>query len=202
MRDYWGWCYRVEIALLATAGGSLLRSRHQTDYKSVSDPTGSWQIGWVESWLPGDDVQLDQISPIWRLESPPEIDATWLSSSRWIINHLHFLQRKTLEICWQQITGFIQVYHRCYIKEGKIKRWIMCHESFSFPINNLGALRLRNLIRQMTINRPGCSFLQNLLQHFMNPSLSLHAADSMFDGPWLFSMLRSMSQSSQSSQLF
>lgn len=36
IRDYWGWCYRVEKALLAPAGGSLLRSHHQTNHKSVS----------------------------------------------------------------------------------------------------------------------------------------------------------------------
>lgn len=35
IRDYWGWCYRLEIALLATAGGCLLRSLCETDHKSV-----------------------------------------------------------------------------------------------------------------------------------------------------------------------
>lgn len=36
IKDYWGRCYRVEILLLATAGGFLLRSLHKTDHKSVS----------------------------------------------------------------------------------------------------------------------------------------------------------------------
>lgn len=35
MRDYWDWCYRAETALLATAGGSLLRSLWETVHKSV-----------------------------------------------------------------------------------------------------------------------------------------------------------------------